>query len=86
MKREAVGHTKMKRLCRRLDIPQWQGVGLLESIWHLTAREAPRGDIGKLSDEDIALAIDYRGDESKLIEALIASGWLAGRSCASHHE
>lgn len=76
MKREAIGHTKMKRLCRRLDIPLWQGVGLLESIWHLTAREAPRGDIGKLSDEDIALAIDYRGDESKLIEALIASGWL----------
>lgn len=76
MKREAIGHTKMKRLCRRLDIPLWQGVGLLESIWHLTAREAPRGDIGKLSDEDIALAIDYRGDESKLIDALIESGWL----------
>jgi len=66
----------MKRLCRRLDIPQWQGVGLLESIWHLTAREAPAGDIGKLSDEDIALAIDYRGDEAKLIDALVASGWL----------
>lgn len=76
MKREAVGHTKMKRLCRRLDIPLWQGVGLLESIWHLTARETPRGDIGKLSDEDIALAIDYRGDESKLIEALVSSGWI----------
>jgi hypothetical protein len=39
MKREAVYHSKMRRLCRRLDIPQWQGVGLLESIWHLTARE-----------------------------------------------
>ena len=60
MKREAIGHTKMKRLCRRLDIPQWQGVGLLESIWHLTAGEAPRGDIGKLSDEDVALAIRRR--------------------------
>ena len=76
MKREAIGHTKMKRLCRRLDIPLWQAVGLLETLWGLTAREAPRGDIGKLSDEDIALAIDYRGAESKLIEALIGSGWL----------
>lgn len=76
MKREAISHTKMKRLCRRLDIPLWQGVGLLESIWHLTARETPRGDIGKLSDEDIALAIDYRGDETKLIEALVLAGWL----------
>jgi hypothetical protein len=76
MMRQAIGHTKLKRLCRRLDIPLWQGVGLLESIWHLTARETPRGDIGKLSDEDIALAIDYRGDEEKLIDALVASGWL----------
>jgi hypothetical protein len=66
----------MKRLCRRLDIPQWQAVGLLESIWHLTAKEVPRGNIGKLSNEDIAVAIDYRGDESELIEAMVHSGWL----------
>ncbi len=76
MKREALSHTKMKRLCRRLDLPVWQGVGLLESLWHLTARETPRGDIGKLSDEDIALAIDYRGDERVLIDALVSAGWL----------
>jgi hypothetical protein len=76
MKREAISHTKMKRLCRRLDIPLWQGVGLLESIWHLTAREAPRGDIGKLSDEDIALGIDYHGDEGALIDALVSCGWI----------
>ncbi len=74
MKREAIGHTKMQRLCRRLDIPVYVGVGLLESIWHLTARETPRGNICKLSNEDIE--IDYRGDESKLIDALVASGWL----------
>ncbi len=76
MKREAVSHTKMKRICRKLNLPLWQGVGLLESIWHLTAREAPRGDIGKLSDEDIALSIDYRGDETQMIEALVTTGWL----------
>jgi len=62
MKREAVGHTKMKRLCRRMDIPLWQAVGIMEMLWQVTAREAPRGDIGKLSDEDIALALDYRCD------------------------
>ena len=48
----------------------------MECLWHLTAREAPRGDIGKLSDEDIALALDYRGDESVLIGALISCGWI----------
>jgi hypothetical protein len=76
MKREAIGCSKMKRLCRYLDIPQWQAVGILESIWFVTARETPAGNIGKLSDEDIALAIDYRADETKLIEALVKSGWL----------
>lgn len=76
MKREAIGHTKMKRLCRRMDIPVWQAVGLLESLWLTAGRETPRGDIGKLSDEDIALAIDFRGDETKMIEDLIACGWI----------
>ena len=39
MKREALTHTKMHRLCRRLGLPLWQAVGLLESLFHLTARE-----------------------------------------------
>ena len=76
MKREAITHSKMKRLCRRLDIPTWQAVGLLESIWQLTARETPRGDLGKLPDEDIALAIDYRGDASVMMLALVDTGWI----------
>ena len=71
-----MGHTKMKRLCRRLDIPLWQAVGLLESLWHLTARETPAGGIGKLPDVDIALAIDYRGDEVEMLNTLLGCGWL----------
>jgi len=59
-----------------MDIPLWQAVGIMEMLWQVTAREAPRGDIGKLSDEDIALALDYRGDESALIDHLVAAGWI----------
>lgn len=76
MKRDAPNNSKMKRVCRVLDIPAYQAVGILELLWHLTAREAPRGNIGKLSNEDIALALDYRGDEGKLIDALVRTGWL----------
>ena len=76
MKREAVHHSKMKRLCRKLNLDVWQAMGLLEAIWHVTARETPRGDIGKLSDEDIAIAIDYHDDVGQMITALIESGWL----------
>ena len=49
---------------------------ILELLWHLTAREAPRGDIGKLTNEDIALFIDYCGDENELIATLVRCGWL----------
>ena len=77
MKREAILHTKMKRLCRRLDIPLWQAVGLLEVDLALDGQGDSRVETSaKLSDEDIALAIDYRGDESQMVEALVASGWL----------
>jgi hypothetical protein len=76
VKREARNHSKIKRFCRKLDVPVYQAMGVLECLWHLTATEAWRGDIGKLSNEDIALALDYRGDENELIEALVDCGWL----------
>ena len=76
MKRTAMQHTKLKRLVRTLNVPQYAAVGILESLWHLTAREAPGGNIGKLSDEDIAFWIDWRGDHSELIKGLVSCGWL----------
>ena len=42
----------------------------------MTAKQALRGDIGKLSDEDIAIGIGYQEDEEILIEALVSTGWL----------
>lgn len=76
MKREARAHTKMKRLMRRLNLPLYGAMGIMETLWHVTAIEAWRGDIGKLTDEDIALALDWRGDEIELVQGLIDSGWL----------
>ena len=76
MKRDAINSTKLKKLCKRLDLRLYMGVGLMESLWHLTAREALQGDIGKLSNEDIALALDYEGDADALISALVECRWL----------
>ena len=76
MKRSCMGHTKLKKLARRLSVPTYAAVGLLECLWHLTAREAYRGDIGRLSDEDICVALDWAGDETQLIAALIECRWL----------
>lgn len=76
MKRTAMDHSKMKRLVRLLHLPRYAIVGILESLWHLTAREAPRGNIGKLCNEDIAAWIDWEGDADELVKHLVTSGWL----------
>jgi hypothetical protein len=76
MKREAIGHSKMRRLCIYLDIPLWQAVGLLETLWLLTARETPTGAIGRLTNEDIAVGLDYRGNADAMVDALVRAKWL----------
>src|SRR5262245_37189711 len=45
-------------------------------LWHLTARYTPRGDVGKWSDDEIAMALDWEGDPAALIYAFIQSGLL----------
>jgi len=67
---------KFKRLQRCLKLPLWQAVGLLEALWQLTAKDTPRGDIGRFSDEDIAAWLEYDGNALELTEALEESGWL----------
>lgn len=66
----------MKRLVRKLGVPLYAATGILELIWHLTAREAPQGNLGKLEDADIADAVGWADDPAKLIEALTDAGWL----------
>lgn len=76
MKAGTTEKVKFLTFQRRLGLRKWEAVGILESIWQLTARDAPRGNVGRYTDEEIAAAIDYQGNEGELIDALIASGWL----------
>lgn len=76
MKLSAPQTLKFMKLKRRLGIPHWQCVGLLESLWLFTQRNAPDGAIGKHSDEDIAAAIEWDGTPSELIKNLTECGWL----------
>ena len=76
MKKQTTSHTKFKRLKRRLGLPDFQIVGILESLWHLTANEAPAGDIGKLSNEDIGSYMEWAGSDDELINHLVSSGWV----------
>ncbi len=76
MKREAFNHSKILRLARYLEIPVWGARGILESLWIVTEGEAPRGDIGKLANEDIAIRIGWTEDPERLIGALIDADLL----------
>jgi hypothetical protein len=52
-------HLKAKRLMRKLGIPSYRAVGLLESIWLLCAECCDEGNIGKFTDEEIAEEIGW---------------------------
>lgn len=70
-----MNHSKMAALAKRIG-GKIIAVGVLESIWHLTAREAPHGDIGKLADDTIAEAIEWQKGPERLITALIDARWV----------
>ncbi len=76
MLREAFDHRKLKRLKKRLGLRMWGARGICESLWHVTAREAPQGDIGKLTNDEIADAIDWAESADVLVKALIESELL----------
>lgn len=75
---------KFKRLVRLLRplcgdsvvSPETVAVGVLERLWHATIANAIQGNVGKLSDEDIAEAVGWLGNASCLIDALVESRWL----------
>lgn len=75
---------KFKRLAHRLaTLTQCSVVsgelvakGVLSGLWHLTIRETPLGNVGRLCDADIAIGIGWFGDAEPLLDALIACGWL----------
>ncbi|MDP9113882.1 MAG: hypothetical protein M3O20_09380 [Acidobacteriota bacterium] len=76
MKREALDHTKMMKLSRLLGLERWGAVGIMESLWNLTARQSPAGNIGKLEDPDIAEGIGWKGEATQLVDALVEAKFL----------
>lgn len=72
MKREALHHPKFKLLARDLGVTLNEARGIIGAIWCVAEMNFWRGDIGRLTNEEIALAIDYDGDADDLIGVLIS--------------
>lgn len=73
---------KFKRLSRRLGESVRGTVGLLELLWIGTAKNCPEGDIGRFTNEEIAIMCDWDGDPDAMVGALTETGWLD--ACATH--
>lgn len=82
MKHQTPGSMKFKKLARRLGLRAYEAAGLLELLWIATQKNAPRGDIGKFDNEEIAIELDWIGDADELVEALVDCGWL---DCCERH-
>lgn len=67
---------KFKRLQRRLNLRRYETMGLLEALWRATIINAKQGDIGRLTNEEIATEIDWPGDPDELIKSLTETSWL----------
>lgn len=69
---------KMKFLVLKklLKQPRYAVIGILEGLWYMTAANAPDGAIGKFSDIEIAAWLEWEGEPSELINALVESRWL----------
>lgn len=76
MKRGTPDHFKVHDLARRLSLPRYSAVGLLEMLWHTTSKHTPAGDVGRLPDEQIAFYLGFEGSPKQMVDALVASRWL----------
>lgn len=76
MKLDCLDHPKLFEFASLLQVEELMAVGVLESIFCVTARYAKRGDLGHLSNKAIALKIRWRGDADRLIQCLVDTRWL----------
>lgn len=76
MKSGTEGKLKFKQLQRRFELELWQARGLLDTLWKFSAENAPRGDIGRFTDEEIAVGLDWRRDPEDLIKTLVDLKWV----------
>ena len=67
---------KFRKLQRKLSCSRIVAVGTLELLWIAVQKNAPQGDIGRFTDEEIAIECDWEGDPELLVDSLVECNWL----------
>lgn len=70
MKRNTSSLLKFRLLQQRLSLREYQTKGLLQSLWDFVAHNCPAGNIGRFTNHQIAVGLDWDRDADELIEAL----------------
>lgn len=76
MKKPTIGHLKFEMLSSELELPKWQVIGVLESLWLFAQYHAVDGNLSDFTPKQVAAWFGWKGDAGKLIEALVNAGWL----------
>lgn len=76
MKHQTPESMKFRKLMRHLGQSRLVCVGTLELLWIATQKNAPQGDIGRFTNEEIAIECEWEGDPDQLVEALVKTDWL----------
>lgn len=66
----------MYGLANVLKLPLPYAVGIMEMLWHFAGQNTPEGDIGRVTDAEIAAAVAWEKRPDILIEALVSSKWI----------
>ena len=76
MMHQAISTVKFKALCKRLNLPLYETVGLLEALWLFAQIQAKDGDLTRFTPLEIAGWLDWQRDENEMVEALVETRWL----------
>lgn len=68
--------TRLEVVAKELDVPFLHALGIAECLFHYAKEHLRKGNIGKISNDSLALAVDWQGDPDALINALLAAGLL----------
>lgn len=76
MKRGTIEHPKTAALADAVGVDLLMAVGLLEALWHFTAKYARQGNVGKFTNQAIADGVHWRNDGDELVRALVSCRFL----------
>ncbi len=79
-KRGTLTHRRTRRLARLLRIQPPYALGVMEAVWHVAAEQAPRGDVGRLSNQDLCDEAYLEGNADEIVAALVEAGVLEEHS------